>query len=630
MNDNERCAEWWEIPDAKGMRPDEFEAKQRHRAITILSDTARIEERQYAWHQLNLWNSTLYTNRQLVGFRWGASIDDQAELWPANLRTENLIENIGQTMLAKAASSPLRPTLVPHGASWKTAKAVRLGDRFIFGLWRQTASEDASLAMFNDAYTAGLGCLQVAVDPGPKPRVVVESVFFDNVVIDNRECANRATPRTYRIRKAVHISAINSLYKKKLKPKGKQYLNNRPQGKEWEIIVELWRLPDADGKNGYHGVICCDEIIHEEEWTETWVPLVFLHWQDRQSGFFTKGGVEQVIPYQVMQNELNDVIKENQEISCRAGVMAPASTQFDWSQWYSKAGRVLLYHGMAPTELKLSTNLEELYAERERNKTAAYSHMGLSEMFAMGDMPAPVRFDSSAGLREARNMEDARHLRLWRAYEVARLELARTLLRVVARMDKAGGGEGPGFTAIYKPYGGSFAGKEITYESIRHLNENDYEWEMAPASLAQMSPAARREQLAAWVSRGQSNAGAGQATQMQTNPDIELIERMELASEEDIERHLEILESGEYEKPDFMTNFSKGMMMVTENYHRLLRYADVKKSDKMIQNHQKWVIECASAMAEAAQQEQQAPQMQQSMAPYQPTQGMAGTSSAVA
>lgn len=610
-------SEWYVIPDKK-TPPEQRKAIQRERAALMVNHTARIEERQYAWHQLNLWNSALYNNRQLVGFRWGADINDQAELWPINLRTENLVENIGQSMVAKAASSPLKPTLVPHGASWKTARAVKTGDRFVYGLWKQTHAEEACLQMFNDAYTSGLGCLQVHVDGD---KVCVEPVFFDNIVIDNRECANRALPRTVRLRKVVHIDALKAMWPKDVEgdtigSTTRKYLNNRPQGKEWEVVIEIYRRPDKGKKNGYHAIIACDQIIFEEVWKEDWLPLVFFHWQDRQSGFFVKSGVEQVMPYQLRSNELNDVIEENQRISCQAGMMAPAATEFDWSQWKSEAGRVVLYNGMEPKPLEIPTNLAELYAERQRNKEACYSHMGLNEMFSMADFAPSVRFDSSAGLREARNMEDARHLRLWLGYERARLELARCLLRMVGQLGK------DDFSVIYKPYGASFAGTEVQWKDIKHLNEQDYEWEMAPGSLAQMSPAARRENLQAKISRGQDQQGIGQDGQMVTQPDLELIERMELASEEDIERHIELLESGKYEPPGLMTNKVKGMMMITANYHRLRRYKDLEEDDPIILNHERWIVQAAAKQKEAMMMQQP-----QQMVPFAPTQGVAGTNS---
>lgn len=606
---------WWR--PIENATPEAVEADKRQRAMLLMQETSAIEQRQRAWHSMNLWNSTLYNNRELVGFRWGAQANDQRALWPSNLRTENLVENIGQTMLAKAASSPLKPTLVPHGASWKTARDVRLADRFLYGVWSQTKAEDACLQMFNDAYTAGLGCIQVDYDSN-RNCVSVESVFFDNIIVDNQECGNRAPPKTLRIRKAMHRASVEALYGKKLKKPDSPYCSHRPIGDDWAIVIQVWRLPDADGSNGYTAIVVDDVIIDERKWTKTYVPLIFLHWQDRQSGFFVKGGVEQVVPYQVMQNELNDAIQESTDVACRPRMLVPTATTIDYNQWDTVGGRFLGYSGPKPEPLVWPTNLGELYQERERNKAAAYSHMGLSEMFAMGDMPQNVRMDSSAGLREARNMEDARHLRLWRAYEGSRLEVARGIMRVIGDANPSE------FKTVYKPHGASMAGREIEYEAIKHLNEEHYTWEMAPASLATMSAAARREQLRDWASRAQAN-GTDQAARMVTNPDLEMIEQMELASEEDIERHLEIMETGGYEEPDEMTNLSKGMMMVKANYHRLLRYKDVKKSMPMIQNHVRWVMKAASIITAATQMQQQPPEQ---MSPFQPTQGVNGTSSA--
>ena len=606
---------WYEIPEKTGSDSD-YKRIQRDRASLILENTRQIEDRQFAWHQLNLFYATCYNNRQLSGFRWGANVDDQAELWPVNLRTENLVDSVGQTLLAKAASSPLRPTLVPHGASWKMARAVRTGDRFVYGLWRQTHSEEACLQMFNDTYTAGLGTLQVSVTA--HDEVVVEPVLFDNVIIDNRECPGRMMPRTFRIRKMVPIETIRATWPKSVcedtisKTEGR-YQKRRPQGHEWEPVIEVWRLPDPDGSGGYHGIVASGHIVFEEKWTESWVPLVFMHWKDRLSGFFTKTGVEEVIPYQVTQNELNDAISETQRIVCGAGVMAPAATQFNMEQWKGSF-KLLQYHGMEPKPIPFETKLQELYQERERNVDRLFNAMGLNGMFSMGEYAPSVRFDSSAGLREARNMEDARHLRLWVAFERARLELARTLLRVVNKLKKSD------FKVIYKPYGASFAGTEIQWEDIKLLSENDYEWEMAPASLAQMSPAARRETLMAKIARGQdANMGTGQDQQMVTQPDLELIERMELASEEDIERHLDLLENGKYEKPSLLTNKVKGMWMVTANYHRLNRYTDVPRS--ILQNHERWVVDATVQQLTAATPMSQP----QSMTPFAPTQGVAGT-----
>jgi hypothetical protein len=609
----------WYEPDST---LDKDEDKRR-RAIALIEECKQIEERQSAWYELNLWNATVYNNRVLAGFRFGADENMTQELWPANLRTENIVANIGQSMLSKASSNPLKPTLVPHGNSWKTARAVRKADRFLFGAWRQTKAEDACVQMFNDAYTASIGCVQVCFD---KEKLHVESVFFDNIVIDNRECANRATPRTYRIRKMVQRSAVECLYGISLTQQPDDYLYNgkRMQGRDWVPLVEVWRMPDRNGKGGWHSVACLDKMITDDPWKEDYVPLVFFPWQDRQSGFFGKSGVEEVIPFQVIQNELNDDIKEAQSLACRFKVLAHANSNIDMGQWDNKNGKIMLYSGIAPIPWEAKTNLMELYNERERNKAAAYSHMGLSEQFANADLPAQVRLDSSAAVREQRNMEDARHLRLWTNFEQARLAVARTMLLVLAHSEGA-----ENYSTSATGGGNRASAKKIPYKSIKDLTEELYTWTLEPVPMSMMSPASRRELLRDNTSRGQSSEGMEDAKRMISNPDLEMIEDLELANREDIERHLDLMEEGDYEEPTEFTALSMGLMMVNANMKRLMNYDDVKVGDTMIQNHIKWLTKAASITVNAQMMQDQMQQAQQ-MTPFAPTQGVSGTSSAQA
>lgn len=607
----------WYMPD-KGNDRDEVE-----RAGLLLAECAEIEQRQSAWYELNLWNSTLYTNRELIGFRWGADDNSISELWPKNLRTENIIENIGQSMLSKASSSPLKPTLVPHGNSWKTERWVRTADRFLFGVWQQTQAEDACVQMFNDAFTAGVGCVQIAYDDSANGGAVsVESVFFDNIVVDNRECANRASPRTFRIRKVVATESIEALYGIEFSAEAKKYRYgcDRPMGGGFSVLVEVWRLPDSKGKGGYHAVACNGVMLSEGKWKNNWVPLVFFHWQDRQSGFFTKGGVEQVIPYQVIQNDLNDDIRTSQKIACRALMSVQANTQLDIEAWQSGPGTFLMYAGAEPKAIVFPTNLSELYQERERNKAAAYSYMGLSEMFANADMPQQVRLDSSAGVREFRNMEDSRHLRLWTKFENARLQVARAIMNVLSISEGA-----EAFTAAYHPGGAKASAKKIPYEAIKGLTEDHFTWQMAATPLSQMSPAVRREVLRDYASRGLVTKGSDEARRMESNPNLERIEDFELISSEDIDGHLETLEDGDYRPPmQGITNISLGIMKVTANYQRLMRYEDVTPALPMMRNHIRWITKAASIAAAMAQP----PQPPAQMTAFGPTQGVNGTSSA--
>lgn len=599
----DRVVRWW-LPDPEN--PND----ETDRANALIDETAAIETRQSAWHELALWNATLYTNRVLPGFRWG-ELDGTQELWPTNLHTENLIENIGEAMLSKASSSPLKPTLQPNGQSLQVERAVRLLDNFLFGAWRQTKAEDACVLMFRDAFIASVGWVRVGFEDG---AVSVNSVFFDNVIIDNRECLNRQPPRTYRIRQCLPRASIEAKYGE-LPPRGdRSYVPHRDVGDGWEILVEAFRKPDASGKGGWWMIACNGKVLKEGPWTHHWVPLVPFHWKDPESGFYTRSGVEQLVPYQLKLNQLNDDIAESQSAACKATLMAHANTQLDYSNWDNKGGRFILFAGQQPIPLEWPTNLNELYNERERTKQNAHSHMGISEMFTGADLPNQVRLDSSAGVREARNMEDSRNLRLWTTYEDARMEVARTILRVLGISKGA-----DAFEVFYHP-GQKASAERIPYEAIKTLQEDEYSWSMQATPLSQMMPAARRELLRDWSSRGLVEEGSEEARRFEGHPNLEQIESLEMAGQDDIKRHLAILEKGDYEPPTELTNLTVGIPMVIANYHRLHTYDDVK--DKVLQNHIRWIVQ-GTTIQQMAVAGTVAP------TPFAPTQGMAGTNAAM-
>lgn len=617
---NEPTVRWHDEPDSS---QHEHEAQ---RAEALLQETAAIEQRQSSWYRLNHWNAILLTNRDLPGFAWGCNFT--ADMGPVDLRSENLIESIGEAMVAKASSSPLKPTPVPHGRSYKVERAVRELDAFQFGVWRQAHSEEAAIEAFLDAYTAGIGCVRVSFD-GPKKALRNESVFFDNLVLDDRECANRQPPRTYRIRQVVPLAGIKAAYGEKadgIEPRGKRYHAERDVGDGYEVLCEAWRLPDANGEGGRHVVASCGRLLVDEPWTHSWVPLAFFHWKDPISGFHPKSGVEQLIPYQITQNELNDSIKLQQDIACRLRLLVHANSSIDLSQWDNEAGRMLMYAGIKPEPFIWPTNLGDLYAERERNRAAAFSFMALSEQFAQADLPNQVRLDSSAGVREQRNMEDARHLRLWVRYEQFRLEIARLNLLVLSTEQGA-----EAYEVVYRTPGRRGASaRKIPYNAVKTLTQDQYSWSLEATPLSATKPAATRELVRDWSSRGMGDGG--EERRMVGVPNIDRLEELEMASYDDILRHLDVLENGEYEAPTEITNLTYGIRKVTANLLRLRWYDDVPP--ELIENHYRWIqaavaIQQAATMPPPGMPPAGAPPGAD-MSPFAPTQGMAGTNAAQA
>lgn len=585
------------------------------RAQSLVSETAEIEQYQRSWHELNLWNATLYSNRELVGFNWGNTEGDASrELWPTNLHTENLIEEIGDAMLSKASSSPMRPSLVPRGKSWKTTCAVHIADTFVDAVWRQTQSEDAAVRAFLDGYISGIGAVRDVYDEETK-TLTCEPLFFDNIIVDNRECLNRQPPRTIRIRTVVPRASVEAKYGEL--PGTQAYADYRRIGSGYEVMVEAIRLPDSSGKGGWHSIACGGRMLVDEEWKEDWFPVEFFHYREKLSGFFSPSGVESLVPYQVRLNGLNDAIEESQDIRCRPRILAHANSQLDLSQWDNAAGRMLLWAGSEPKPFIWDTELGELYQERERIWAKAFSHAGISEMFAHADLAPGVRLDSSAGVREFRNMEDGRHLRLWTRFEDFRLRIAKMHMRVLGRHKSA-----KAFSVVSYSPRVSTAQQRVTFEAVKCLTDDKYGWDMAAVPLSQQSPAARRETLRDWVSRGLMDDA--QAKRLITNPNLELEEDLEMASYDDVYRHISIMEKGGYEAPTELTNLTYGVKKVTANLHRLKQFeeeneADAKELRDVIENHVKWIVHAVSITQMATLTSPSTP------AAFAPTQGMPGT-----
>lgn len=603
---------WW--APVKGKSKEESD---RLRAGWLLNETSEIEQHQRSWHELNLWNATLYSNRELVGFNWGCAGDAARELWPTNLHTENLIEEIGDAMMSKASSSPIRPALKPTGNSWAIDRAVKSADQFVAAAWTQTASEEACVRAFLDGYISGLGCVRAIYDEDLN-TLSVEPVFFDNVVVDNRECLNRQPPRTIRFRMVLPRASIEAKYGETLGKLTDPYVQYRKVGDGYEVLVEAFRKPDALGKGGRHTITCCGVLLVDEEWKHDWIPVEFFHYREQLSGFFGPSGVESLVPYQVRQNGLNDAIEETQDIVSHPRIIKHANSQINIDEWDGAAGRFLNYVGERPEPFVWATDLPTLLNERERNKAAAFSHAGMSEWFAHADAPQQVRYDSSAAVREGRNMEDSRHLRLWTRFQDFRLRVAKMLIKVLGTYEGA-----KNYSAVYQSKALHISARKVTFAAVKALKDDEYSWSLDASSAAMDTPAARRELLAAYASRtGQSE----EATHyMITNPNLELEEELETSSYEDIHRHIELMENGEYERPTEVTNLVYGLKKVVANLHRLKKYTDDDEPTKVklrnaIENHVKWLTAASSIQQNTVAMSQ--------MVPYQPTQGVLGTSAA--
>lgn len=558
--------------------------EERERAEALFAETRNLENNQRTWHDMNLWNSTLYSNRELPAFHWGEPIlnaDDQ--LYPANLTTENLVKSVGDSMISKGSSSPLMPTGVPRGASFKTRKQVRKLNKWLRGTWKQLNCEDLAIRALLDAFICGLGVIKVDyTDAG----ITAESVFFDNVIIDNRECVNRGPVSTYRIRSVVPRASVEATYASVLGERGldnevlkQKYVEYRTPAEGYVVVVEAWRLPI--GKTpGRHVIACGGRLLVDEPWEQPWAPLVVMHWEDRLSGFMGPSGVEQVIPYQVKLNDINERIDDAQELTVNPRLLIQAGSKVDVNSFDNQPGRMVMYTGVEPKPLVWPAVPVEFYNERERVRQSCLEFFGLSQMSSQGVLPQGVRLDSSRALNEARTMEDSRFLRLWTRYEDFRMSLAKLLVDVMIHDPSAERDHVTSWSA-----GGRARTEEIKWKDIGELRKDNFSWSLEALPASFFSPAVQQDRLDSAASEGL--VGPDEKRNFVGQPDLERMEQLEMASVWDITRHIEMLEDGVMEPPDELTNLIYGVPKVIYNALDLKSYEDVP--DEVMSAHYQWI-----------------------------------------
>lgn len=573
---------WWRPSDDT-----DEETDKRQRALALMSETSSIEGRQSAWHSMGLWNGTLYSNRELPGFHWGVTRYGEAELTPANLITENLVQSIGDSMLAKASSSPLVPTPVARGASFKTRKLIRKLKRWLYGTWRQLKCEDLAVRAFLDAYICGTGVVRLDYAAG---ELCAESVFFDNLIVDNREGLNRAPARTYRLRSVVPRNAVEAHYNVHIDQQDYSYVDYREVGSDYIVLIEAWKMPIGEvGTEGYvcgrHCVAAHNMLVLDEEWELPYPPLLILRWQDQVSGFYSPSGVEQVVPYQIRLNEINERIREAQDITVNPRLLTHITSRVDVNQIDNVPGRLITWTGgVEPKPLIWTAIPGEFYNERERVVKSCFEFFGISQMSAQSQLPPGVRLDSSEAVREFRMQEDTRFLRLWQRFEDFRMDIAKRMIDLMTT--------GKGRDHVTQWHSGGKAKVEtIKWTDIKALTKDMFSWSMDPLPLSSMTPAARADTLQTWSNQGL--IGPDERRQLTDAPDLERIQDLEMASIRDIHRHLELMEDGGFEPPDATTNLLYGVPKVTYNIADLKEHDEYKDNDPfmmdVIENHHEWL-----------------------------------------
>lgn len=563
---------WWEAaPDDQDLDQDYID---QQRANSLLDHARALEATQREVHLQSLWSAQLYSNRELASFDWGTGQLVRASLSPVVRTGENIVVRVVDTLVAQIGKNRPKPKPVGRGASFTLRQQIKRLDKFLYGEWQRNRVYALTKQAYRDAGIFGFGCIKVCVEDDDQYGACVkyERVFPDEILVDQMEIVACGKIRHFYRRRVLPIEVIASTYNV---PEDKlaaltdesgsfTYLDYRPIGKGWAVVVEGYQL--AYGKMPGRWMVASNNIVLDEaEWPHEWLPYVFYHNQMPLSGFYCPSVVEQALPYQIRLNEINEVIRDAQDLMGRPRILVAEGSKVNPMEVDNTIGRFIRYAGIKPEAVTWPAISAELYNERDRLVATCLEHFGLNQMSSSAQAPAAARFDSSAAFREFNAIQDDRLSDPAQRFEEFHLELAKRTISAIRAS-----GKNPK-TVWYSGWKQSRA-EEIDWASI-DLDDNAFTMTMEASSIFSMSPAAARDELDKQFSMGLLSPE--QYRLELTNMDSETVYSLAAAAAEDLNRVQELLENGEFENPIPQQDLVNGIEQMTLAMLQLRKYKDV-------------------------------------------------------
>ncbi len=601
---------WWETSGPEEMSKEEV---RRARANSLLNTARSLENAQREVHEQNLWSAQLYSNRELAAFDWGNSVLHRASLSPVARAGENLVLMVVDTLVAQVGKNKPKARPQTRGASWRLRKMARKLDKFLYGEFIRNRVYEEGKRIFRDACIFGFGALHVGVEDG---RLCVERVFPDELLVDQMEVVAAGKARHYYRRRVLPVEVVLATYfsdtsgKKrkeledhlKTQARNTDYLEYRSVGDGYVVLVEAWQLALGDTP-GRHVVAVQDMLVVDEEYTLEVPPFAIFHWQAPLSGFYSPSAVEQCLPYQVRLNEINDVIRDAQDLMGRPRILVAEGSRVNPYEVDNLVARFIKYTGIKPEAVTWPAIAPEIYNERDRQVRICLEQFGISNLASKAEVPQSARFDSSAAFREFNAIQDDRLADPAQRYERFYLDLAELMIRVL----KASGANPK---TVWTTGGGKGkAGKMevISWEDI-DIDEDAYVLQLEATSVFDSTPSAIRDEL-------EKQLGMGLITPEQyrlelSAPDDQAELSLQAAAAADIRRVIELLEDGKYESPTPIQDLVNAVSLVSLAALNLNQYeaedeTEMEELDDVKFNFLNWLTEARNILEAGAEKPQE-------------------------
>lgn len=593
--DKSQGFKWWDAGSKKDM------ADQMVSTAVYLKENQQFRYRQTAIY------ARLYGNMPLNNFAGsGMNRMSAANNLPTDRPTMNVVQSCTDTLVSRITQSRPRPVFLTDNGDYKERNLAKQLNQFIMGEFYMAKAYALGELILRDASVFGAGCVKIYEDE--KNRVAMERVLLTELLVDENE-AGYGNPRQLYQFKLVDRSVLAALFpehKSDVAKAEQAYPDQTGQAErsvaDQVMVVEGWHLPSGpESKDGKHVIACSSGMLFEEDWNKEQFPFVFLQYSPRIRGFWGQGLAEQLMGTQTEINKLLMTISASINLVGVPRVFVETGSKVVKAHINNQIGAIVEYQGSKPIYEVAPCVPQELYAQLQRLVDYSYQQSGISALAATSQKPAGL--NSGEAIRSYDDLQSDRFAALVRRYDNFYVDLAYQMIDLAKDIADRDGH----YMTVYPGKNGT---RKIDLPKA-DLLKDPFVIQCFDASSLPRDPAGRLQKVTEMMQAGLITPQEGR--RLLDYPDIEQVDRLEIASEERILQILdEIVDEGKYTPPDPFMDLELANKLVTQYYNL---YATAKLEEEKAQMLRDFFtqVQTMKAQAMAAMMPQQASPMAQPM-----------------
>lgn len=468
--------------------------------------------------------------------------------------TTNIVTSCVDTSDARLASHLVKPVPSARGAEWSAQRKARSMGMFLDADWWRAKLYDEAPRSVKDALIVDMGCLKVFPRKTKSGwRVHGERTLIDELRWDDEECRTSGPRQLFQLKwvnadvlladirrwiksgaaKVDIKEARDAVEKAVEKAKQSSSALGRGPASDQILVGEAWHLPSgADENDGMHGMCIEGMDLFFKPYKREWFPFCFFRFNERLTGFRGRSLVTDLVGTQYRINKLNRFIEKCQDLIAVPRIFVRPGDAHLKAVMNDNVGQVIETKHGKPDFMTPPAVAADIYMHRRDLKDEAYEISGVSQPAAQG-VKSPG-LESGEAIREARDEAQGRFARAEQRQERFYIDIATMWIEVQREIS----------TELEPEKDHEVTYRQNRRSTILKFKDVDVDLDgitMRAASIASMTPAARKQLLLEWAQSGIIDGDTYKKWSAYNDPDLESEMSMVGAAMEDVDGWVEDL-----------------------------------------------------------------------------------------